>query len=62
MTPDNRIHILISVGSNVEREKHLPEAIRLMRRNRFIDVNEVVVFEVFRVKNEDFPVQIRNRH
>jgi len=41
MTPDNRIHVLISVGSNVDRERFLPEAVRLLRRNRFIDVNEV---------------------
>lgn len=46
MTPDNRKHVLISVGSNVDRERHLPEAVRLLRRNRFIDVNEVSrVFE-----------------
>ncbi|MCP3973786.1 MAG: GTP cyclohydrolase I FolE [bacterium] len=46
MTPDNRTQVLISVGTNLDRRKHLPEAIRLLRRNRFLDVNEVSrVFE-----------------
>ncbi len=41
MNSDNRVHVLISVGSNVDREKHLPEAARLLRRNRFIEVMDV---------------------
>jgi len=41
MNPDNRVHVLISVGSNLDREKHLPDAVRLLRRNRFIDVMDV---------------------
>jgi GTP cyclohydrolase I len=46
MGPYNRIDALISVGSNIEREKYLPEAVRLMRRHRAIDVMEVSrVFE-----------------
>ena len=46
MGPYNRIDALISVGSNIDREKHLPEAVRLLRRHRAIDVIEVSrVFE-----------------
>lgn len=46
MGPHNRIDALITVGSNIEREKHLPEAVRLLRRHRAIDVMEVSrVFE-----------------
>ncbi len=46
MGPYNRIDALISVGSNIEREKNLPEAIRLLRRHGAIDVMEVSrVFE-----------------
>jgi len=46
MGPHNRINALITVGSNIEREKHLPEAVRLLRRHRAIDVMEVSrVFE-----------------
>ena len=46
MGPHNRIDALISIGSNIEREKHLPEAVRLLRRHRAIDVMEVSrVFE-----------------
>ena len=36
--------VIISVGSNIERERHLPEAIRLIRRNRQIDVFKVSRF------------------
>ena len=36
--------VIISVGSNVERERHIPEAIRLIRRNRQIDVHKVSRF------------------
>ncbi len=46
MSPNDRGQVLISVGSNVDREKHLPEAVRLLRRNRFIEVMDVSrVFE-----------------
>ncbi len=36
--------VIISLGSNVERERHIPEAIRLIRRNRNIDVHKVSRF------------------
>ena len=36
--------VIISLGSNIERERHLPEAIRLIRRNRHIDVQKVSRF------------------
>ena len=36
--------VVISVGSNVEKERHLPEAIRLLRRHRNIEVREVSRF------------------
>ena len=46
MGPHNRIDAVISVGSNIDREKHLPEAVRLLRRHRAIDVVDVSrVFE-----------------
>jgi GTP cyclohydrolase I len=32
---------VVAVGSNIERERHLPEAIRLMRRNDHIEVERV---------------------
>jgi GTP cyclohydrolase I len=32
---------IVSLGSNVEKERHLPEAIRLLRRHRSIDVKAV---------------------
>ncbi len=35
------IHAVISLGSNIERERHLPEAIRQLRRHRGIDVLRV---------------------
>ena len=41
---ENMSDVIISVGSNVERERHLPEAIRLIRRNRQIDVHKVSRF------------------
>ncbi len=46
MGPHNRTDAVISVGSNIDREKHLPEAVRLLRRHRAIDVVDVSrVFE-----------------
>ena len=43
---DNMSDVIISLGSNIERERHIPEAIRLIRRNRHIDVHKVSrVFE-----------------
>ncbi|NND01416.1 MAG: 2-amino-4-hydroxy-6-hydroxymethyldihydropteridine diphosphokinase, partial [Acidimicrobiia bacterium] len=46
MGPNNRTDAVISVGSNIERERHLPEAVRLLRRHRAIDVIDVSrVFE-----------------
>ncbi len=33
--------VIISVGSNLERERHMPEAIRLLRRHRRIEVEAV---------------------
>jgi GTP cyclohydrolase I len=36
--------VIISLGSNIDRERHLPEAIRLIRRNRQIDVYKVSRF------------------
>ena len=41
---DNMSDVIISLGSNVERERHIPEAIRLIRRNRNIDVYKVSRF------------------
>jgi GTP cyclohydrolase I len=34
-------HVVIAVGSNIEKERHLPEAIRLLRRHGHIDVERV---------------------
>ena len=33
-----RADVIIALGSNIERERHVPEAIRLLRRHRDIDV------------------------
>ena len=41
---ETMLDVIISVGSNVERERHIPEAIRLIRRNRMIDVHKVSRF------------------
>jgi GTP cyclohydrolase I len=41
---ENMSDVIISLGSNVERERHIPEAIRLLRRNRHIDVHKVSRF------------------
>jgi GTP cyclohydrolase I len=38
------VETIISLGSNIEKERHLPEAIRLMRRNRRIEVRRVSRF------------------
>ena len=38
------VETIISLGSNIERERHLPEAIRLLRRHRRIDVRKVSRF------------------
>ena len=35
---------VISIGSNIEKESNLPEAIRLIRRNRYIEVRKVSRF------------------
>jgi GTP cyclohydrolase I len=36
--------VVLSLGSNIEKERHLPEAIRLIRRHRDIDVKGVSRF------------------
>jgi GTP cyclohydrolase I len=41
---ENMSDVIISLGSNIERERHIPEAIRLIRRNRHIDVHKVSRF------------------
>lgn len=41
---ENMKDVIISLGSNIERERHLPEAIRLIRRNRHVDVHKVSRF------------------
>jgi GTP cyclohydrolase I len=38
------VNAVIAVGSNVERERHLPEAIRMMRRHKHIEVRDVSRF------------------
>ena len=38
------VEVIISVGSNIEKERHLPEAIRLLRRHRNIEVRDVSRF------------------
>lgn len=44
MKTDDAFDAVISVGSNLDREKHLAEAIRLLRRHRSIEVMEVSRF------------------
>lgn len=44
MTPEGHFAAIISAGSNIERERHLPEAIRLLRRHRRIEVRNVSRF------------------
>ncbi len=38
------VETIISLGSNIEKERYLPEAIRLLRRNRRIEVRKVSRF------------------
>lgn len=38
------VETVISLGSNIEKERHLPEAIRLLRRHRRIEVRKVSRF------------------
>jgi GTP cyclohydrolase I len=38
------VETIISLGSNIEKERHLPEAIRLLRRHRSIEVRKVSRF------------------
>jgi GTP cyclohydrolase I len=38
------VEAIISLGSNIEKERHLPEAIRLLRRHRSIEVRKVSRF------------------
>ncbi len=35
------VEVIISVGSNIEKERHLPEAISLLRHHRNIEVRDV---------------------
>jgi GTP cyclohydrolase I len=44
MSTSKFVDTIISLGSNIEKERHLPEAIRLLRRNRRIDVRKVSRF------------------
>ena len=39
-----QVEVVISVGSNIDKEKHLPEAIRLLRGHRNIEVTKVSGF------------------
>ena len=43
-SPQPHEHVIISVGSNIEKERNLPEAIRLLRRHRAIEVEKVSRF------------------
>jgi GTP cyclohydrolase I len=47
------VDAIISLGSNIERERHLPEAVRLIRRHHQIDVKKVSRF--FESKAVDGP-------
>jgi GTP cyclohydrolase I len=48
------VDVVLSLGSNIERERHLPEAIRMIRRNPHIDVKRVGrVFESASVGGPD---------
>jgi len=38
------VEVIISVGSNIEKERHLPEVIRLLRRHHNIEVRDVSRF------------------
>ena len=41
MPNKNQVDVVISLGSNIERERHVPEAVRLLRRHRDIEVIRV---------------------
>jgi GTP cyclohydrolase I len=42
--PQPHEHVIILAGSNIEKERNLPEAIRLLRRHRAIEVEKVSRF------------------
>jgi GTP cyclohydrolase I len=44
MSTENYVETIIALGSNIEKERHLPEAIRLLRRHRRIEVRKVSRF------------------
>ena len=44
MSDEAFVHTIIALGSNVEKERYLPEAIRLLRRHRRIEVRDVSRF------------------
>jgi GTP cyclohydrolase I len=44
MSKTEFVETIIALGSNIEKERHLPEAIRLMRRHRRIEVRKVSRF------------------
>ena len=44
MSEEKFVETIISLGSNIERERYLPEAIRLLRRHRRIEVRKVSRF------------------
>jgi GTP cyclohydrolase I len=44
MITEEYVETIISVGSSIEKERHLPEAIRLLRRHRRIEVTNVSRF------------------
>jgi GTP cyclohydrolase I len=44
MSTPKFVETIISLGSNIEKERHLPEAIRLLRRHRRIEVRHVSRF------------------
>ncbi len=44
MSPQPFVETIISLGSNIEKERYLPEAIRLLRRHRRIEVRRVSRF------------------
>ena len=44
MSDKDYVQTIIAIGSNVEKERHLPEAIRLLRRHRRIEVRDVSRF------------------
>ena len=44
MSAPEFVETIISLGSNIEKERHIPEAIRLLRRHRRIEVRKVSRF------------------